>query len=109
MLNAGSPRRRLLVMAITVAGFLSAYEVTTFDANRVTESVSAAALTPAEPGARLSVSATAYCKGSVTKSGAPVQSGIAAADPSILPVGSVVHVNSPDPRYDGIYTILDTG
>jgi 3D (Asp-Asp-Asp) domain-containing protein len=53
--------------------------------------------------------ATAYCKGLVTKSGVPVQAGIAAADPALLPVGSVVEMDSPDSRYDGIYTILDTG
>jgi 3D (Asp-Asp-Asp) domain-containing protein len=52
--------------------------------------------------------ATAYCKGTVTRSGIEVRSGIAAADPDLLPVGSVVDVSGVG-AYDGIYTILDTG
>ena len=39
----------------------------------------------------------------------PVQAGIAASDPALLPLGSVVEIDSPDSRYDGIYSILDTG
>ena len=38
-----------------------------------------------------------------------VQSGIAAADPDLLPVGSVIQVDSLGDRYNGIYTIMDTG
>jgi hypothetical protein len=38
-----------------------------------------------------------------------VRSGIAAADPALLPVGSVIRLQTPDPRYDGIWTIMDTG
>jgi 3D (Asp-Asp-Asp) domain-containing protein len=34
---------------------------------------------------------------------------VAAADPELLPVGSVVEVDSTEPRYDGIYTVMDTG
>ncbi len=61
------------------------------------------------PGARLAVSATAYCKGATTTSGVAAQKGVAAADPRLLPVGSVVQVDSTDNRYSGIYTIMDTG
>jgi len=61
------------------------------------------------PGGRLGFSATAYCKGFVTSSGVAVQSGILAADPSLLPVGSVVSVDISNDRYDGVYTVLDTG
>ena len=35
--------------------------------------------------------------------------GIAAADPDLLPVGSVVQVDAPGTRYDGVYTVMDTG
>jgi rare lipoprotein A (peptidoglycan hydrolase) len=38
-----------------------------------------------------------------------VKSGIAAADPDLLPVGSVVNVAVGDARYNGIYTVMDTG
>ena len=60
-------------------------------------------------GARLRFTATAYCKGTTTASGVNVQTGIAAADPEILPVGSVVQVDRLGERYNGIYTIMDTG
>src|SRR5262249_34531508 len=61
------------------------------------------------PGLRLKFAATAYCKGTTTASGTTVQTGIAAADPDLLPVGSVIQVDSLGTRYNGIYTILDTG
>ena len=61
------------------------------------------------PGARLAFSATAYCKGIVTASGVPVQSGVAAADPELLPVGSVIEIDSLPQKYNGIYTVMDTG
>ncbi len=61
------------------------------------------------PGARLAFTATAYCKGMVTSSGVTVQSGATAADPALLPAGSVVQLAFKDDRYDGIYTVLDTG
>jgi 3D (Asp-Asp-Asp) domain-containing protein len=38
-----------------------------------------------------------------------VRTGIAAADPDLLPVGSVVQVDRLGERYNGIYTIMDTG
>jgi 3D (Asp-Asp-Asp) domain-containing protein len=60
------------------------------------------------PGARLRFSATAYCKGAVTASGVWPRTGVAAADPSLLPVGSVIQVVD-RPPYTGIYTIMDTG
>jgi 3D (Asp-Asp-Asp) domain-containing protein len=61
------------------------------------------------PGSRLSFSATAYCKGSTTASGVTVRTGVAAADPQLLPVGSVVNVATGVPKYNGVYTIMDTG
>jgi hypothetical protein len=38
-----------------------------------------------------------------------VRRGIAAADPLLLPVGSVVTLATGDPEYNGVYTIMDTG
>jgi len=62
-----------------------------------------------QAGARLQFSATAYCKGETTASGVGVRTGIAAADPAILPVGSVVRLETPNPRYTGVWTVMDTG
>jgi 3D (Asp-Asp-Asp) domain-containing protein len=62
------------------------------------------------PGTVIAFTATAYCQDGVTRSGAGTHSGVAAADPAVLPVGSVVQIAVPDaPDYGGVYTVLDTG
>jgi 3D (Asp-Asp-Asp) domain-containing protein len=100
--------RKLLATAVVVVGFVWLYEVTILD-SRVESDDEIASTAPPVPGARLLFSATAYCKGSTTASGVNVRSGIAAADPDLLPVGSVVQVDAPGTRYDGVYTVMDTG
>ncbi len=69
--------------------------------------VPAATFPPALP--MLPFVASAYCKGDTTASGVMPRSGIAAADTELLPVGSVIQVSSLGARYDGVYTIMDTG
>lgn len=95
---------------IAAVAFASLYEVTTLDSR---DAARQAALreeaVPPAPGARLRFTATAYCKGTVTKSGVNVRTGIAAADPGVLPVGSVIQVDKLADEYNGIYTIMDTG
>lgn len=91
------------------AGFVFFYEATVIDSRfAVRPAVTAEAPAPT-PGARLPFTATAYCKGTTTASGVNVRTGIAAADPDLLPVGSVVQVDRLGDRYNGIYTIMDTG
>lgn len=51
--------------------------------------------------------ATAYCLKGQTASGISVRRGIIAADPRILPLGSVVRLQAG--AYSGIYTVMDTG
>lgn len=51
--------------------------------------------------------ATAYSISGRTASGAMTRRGIIAADPRILPLGSIVHIRAG--RYSGTYTVLDTG
>lgn len=63
----------------------------------------------AAPGATLELEATAYCSDGVTQSGVDTRSGIAAADPLVLPVGSVIQVTVAEAHYSGVYTVLDTG
>ena len=62
-----------------------------------------------QAGAQLAFTATAYCKGETTASGVGVRTGIAAADPALLPVGTVVRVEMPNSRNSGIWTVMDTG
>jgi 3D (Asp-Asp-Asp) domain-containing protein len=103
--------RKTLVTAVAVGAFVSTYEVTIPDSKYAAVAGTlreTAAATP-KPGARLAFNATAYCKGITTSSGAPAQTGVAAADPELLPVGSVVELESLPVRYNGIYTVLDTG
>ena len=110
MIIAKSLWRKALVTIVAIVGFVSTYEVTILDSKYAARQAMLRETTalPA-PGARLAFSATAYCKGDTTTSGAAIHRGIAAADPGLLPVGSVVQIESPSERYNGIYTVLDTG
>jgi len=110
MIISGRFWRRTIVTAIAAVGFVSFYEVTALDSKYVARLATLhESFAPPLPGSRLAFSATAYCKGLVTASGVAVQSGVAAADPEILPVGSVVELDSLPLKYNGIYTIMDTG
>jgi 3D (Asp-Asp-Asp) domain-containing protein len=110
MIISGRFWRKAIVTAIAAIGFVSLYEVTALDSRYVARLATLHESTALPlPGARLAFSATAYCKGIVTASGVPVQSGVAAADPELLPVGSVIEIDSLPPKYNGIYTVMDTG
>lgn len=110
MLISRSTGRKIVATGIAAIGFAFLYEVTFLDsrhAARLAERREASA-TPAA-GTRLRFTATAYCKGTTTASGVNVRTGIAAADPDLLPVGSVIQVDKLGDRYNGIYTVMDTG
>ena len=51
--------------------------------------------------------ATAYCVTGITKSGAATAPGRVASDPKVIPLGSLIYVDSP--LMGGIYQVLDTG
>jgi 3D (Asp-Asp-Asp) domain-containing protein len=51
--------------------------------------------------------ATAYCLTGVTRSGVTVAPGHVAADPKVIPLGSMIYVDSPS--MGGIYQVLDAG
>jgi 3D (Asp-Asp-Asp) domain-containing protein len=110
MLLSRSSGRKIVATAFAAVGFALLYEVTVLDsryAARQAELRGSAAVPTT--GSRLRFTATAYCKGTTTASGANVRTGIAAADPDLLPVGSVIQVDKLGERYDGVYTIMDTG
>jgi 3D (Asp-Asp-Asp) domain-containing protein len=106
MLLTNSFGRKIVAMLGAIVGFVFVYEATIRDSRQAI-----LAETPVEPqpGARLHYTATAYCKGETTASGVAVRTGIAAADPQLLPVGTVVRITTQDTGYDGIWTIMDTG
>jgi 3D (Asp-Asp-Asp) domain-containing protein len=106
-----SPKRRALVAVIaTIVVAVSVYETRMLDSGRGAwlKMLGEGDEQPG-PGAHLAFDATAYCKGQTTAAGVNVRRGIAAADPKLLPVGSVVTLATGDPEYDGVYTIMDTG
>jgi 3D (Asp-Asp-Asp) domain-containing protein len=59
------------------------------------------------PGAFEIFQATAYCITGITKSGFLATPGVVAADPKVIPLGSIIYVESP--LIGGIYHVLDTG
>lgn len=104
---------KVLVTLLAVGGFVWLYEETIPDSKFSMLPLgfdgTMDPTKPPAPGERQAFSATAYCKGLVTSSGVAAQTGVVAADPALLPVGSVVDLSMDDARYDGIYTVLDTG
>src|SRR6266852_6255841 len=52
---------------------------------------------------------TAYCDKGRTKSGVRTRAGVVAADPRVLPLGTVLRVLAPGTPYAGTYTVIDTG
>ena len=81
MIIARSLWRKLFVTIVAAAAFVSLLEVTMLDSQNL-------------PWLRPGVAA---------------QLGVAASDPTLLPLGSIVEIDAPDTKYDGIYSILDTG
>ena len=67
--------------------------------------LSAAAIAAAPSTMR--VTATAYCDRGTTQSGTKTRPGIVAADPRVLPVGTVLRIL--DGPHSGVYTVMDTG
>src|SRR5689334_12567596 len=107
--------RKLAATTTIAVGFVLMYESKVIDFRYIphpveeADAVSPEDIQPAAGIQHLRFAATAYCKGTTTASGVNVRTGIAAADPELLPVGSVIQVYRMGERYNGIYTIMDTG
>ena len=120
MLISNSLRRKLLATTVIALGFVFFHQTTAIDSKygarlfgpRTGESglLKVKAAGPVETVREpLRFTATAYCKGTTTASGVAVRTGIAAADPDLLPVGSVIQIDNTLEQYKGIWTIMDTG
>lgn len=110
MLISRSTGRKIVATTTAAAAFVFLYEVTVMDYRFAAQPADDVQLTGTPvAGTRLHFEATAYCKGTTTASGVNVRTGIAAADPDLLPVGSVIQIDQLGERYNGIYTIMDTG
>ena len=99
------PARRVLFAIVVVAAVLFVF------VTRIRDSTEEAFDANGRPrlGTALRFEATAYCKGETTAAGVAVRAGMAAADPALLPLGSVVSVQTQTERQNGIWTVLDTG
>jgi len=98
--------RKGLVLVVAMVGFVLLYETRILDSRW--QALIGDGSKPVA-GQRLEFDATAYCKGTTTASGVEVRTGIAAADPQLLPVGSVLNIAAGDVKYSGVYTVMDTG
>jgi len=108
LLLSRSLRRKLLATGLSALVFTLLYQATVFDSLSFGDGGIGAMAAP-DRGARATFSATAYCRGITTASGIKVRAGIAASDPQVLPIGSVIQVDGVGEAYRGIYTVLDTG
>jgi 3D (Asp-Asp-Asp) domain-containing protein len=101
--------RKTAALVIAVTGFVFLYETRILDSQ--VEALHDMFTSPDQPlpGRKLKFASTAYCKGATTASGVPARTGVAAADPALLPVGSVVNIATGDAKYNGVYTVMDTG
>jgi 3D (Asp-Asp-Asp) domain-containing protein len=109
MILAYSFWRKAIAVVALMVGFVFLYEIRIFDSQYAVIQKLLTEDGPPPPGSRLAFTATAYCKGSTTASGVTVRTGVAAADPQLLPVGSVINVAAGVAKYSGVYTIMDTG
>jgi 3D (Asp-Asp-Asp) domain-containing protein len=110
MLISRSFWRKVVATVGAAVGLVFVYETTIRDSRYAArQATMAETVSIPQPGSRLRFTATAYCKGETTASGVSVRTGIAAADPALLPVGTVVRIDTPDEKLDGIWTVMDTG
>ena len=109
-MHSFSTGRKVLATAVAALVLAFLFDVTVFDSRTVGRlaELRAAGVRP-QAGSKLPFTATFYCKGTTTASGADVKNGMAAADPDLLPIGSVIRIDSLGKKYDGIYTVMDTG
>lgn len=62
-----------------------------------------------EVARRLEVRATGYCLRGSMRTGVRTRDGMAATDPSVIPLGSVMRVYRTDGRLVGTFVAMDTG
>jgi 3D (Asp-Asp-Asp) domain-containing protein len=106
----GRRARKLLRIAIVVAVFGCVFHRAHKDYAKpmpATASLSTASTSASHINGLEEFQATAYCVTGITKSGVMAAPGLVAADPKVIPLGSMIYVDSP--LMGGIYQVLDTG
>ena len=94
---------------VVIAGFACLLHVTHRECSPVVDTQANNGLAYSSPAPRdlEKFQATAYCVSGITKSGIQVAPGHVAADPRVIPLGSMIYIDSP--LMGGIYQVLDTG
>ena len=112
-------RRRLglLRLAAIIAGFICVLHITHRECARNTDRLPRGKVAVAVPAVKPAPSksanhpevfhATAYCVTGLTAAGVPVVPGYVSADPKVIPLGSMIYVETP--FMNGIYQVMDTG
>jgi 3D (Asp-Asp-Asp) domain-containing protein len=104
---------KVVVTVVAALVFAFLFDITVFDSRHVARLAelrqNVVPSRRAQTSSPLRFTATFYCKGSTTASGVNVRNGIAAGDPDLLPIGSVIRIDELGEKYDGIYTVMDTG
>lgn len=102
--QSGAASAQLVIDAEKFARTVPASARVVIDAQRISRTPSAASYPDNE---LVDFHATAYCLKGRTASGVNTRPGMIAADPSVLPLGTVVHLRAGS--YTGTYTVMDTG
>src|SRR5689334_20837948 len=92
--------RKGVALVIAMIAFVFVYETRILDSQY--EALQDYFSSPDEPipGRTLKFAATAYCKGATTASGVTARTGVAAGDPALLPVGTVINVATGLSKYN---------
>jgi 3D (Asp-Asp-Asp) domain-containing protein len=69
----------------------------------------APAAPPMDVAQRLEMRSTAYCLRGSMRTGVRTRNGMAATDPTVIPLGSVLRVTHRDGRLLGLFVAMDTG
>src|SRR3954464_14805157 len=106
--------RKLVATFVVATAFVLMYEAKVMDFRYIAAPTAVQAANADDErlpagATHLNFTATAYCKGTTTASGVNVRTGIAAADPDLLPVGSVNQVDRLADRFKGISTVRAPG
>jgi 3D (Asp-Asp-Asp) domain-containing protein len=64
---------------------------------------------PMEVARRIEMRSTGYCLRGSMRTGVRTRNGMAATDPTVIPLGSVIRVSHPDGRLIGLFVAMDTG
>jgi 3D (Asp-Asp-Asp) domain-containing protein len=102
-------RAHLLVVSAALMALASGCTRATLRPLQTSPATAPAAAASAAGPAPSRFTITAYCTAGRTASGTTTKTGVAAAALDFLPLGSVIRLEGLEERYNGVYTVMDTG